>query len=222
MAQVVDVRSSGGEFIILGGALALPSSANPVSSPVAGSIRYDPPTASLQIFNGFVWAQATGSGSGVTSFNARTGAVTLTASDVSTALGFMPLGNAVTIAFSQLPTSLNNLPLIYTYPGLQPPNQQVWTIPITVPFMLPLNALGSIAYASNAANATALFTLGYVRGTTKTVLGTITFPSGALHAIFSTLAYTASIGDILVLFSPVTQNPTLANVGIGLLGTRTD
>jgi hypothetical protein len=222
MAQIVDVRGSGGELVVIGGALALPSSANPVSSPVAGSIRYDPPTASLQIFNGFVWAQATGSGSGVTSLNARTGAVTLTGQDITTALGFTPLGNAVTIAYSQLPPSIQHLPMVYTFPGLQPPNQQVWTIPVTVPFTLPINAVNSIGYAGNAANSSVKFTLGYVRGTTKTVLGTINFPSGSLTATFSTAAYNALYGDILIMSSPVTQNPTLANVGIGLLGTRTD
>lgn len=41
-------------------------------------------------WNGTAWVNSTGSNGGVTSFNTRTGAVTLSSADVTTALGFTP------------------------------------------------------------------------------------------------------------------------------------
>lgn len=92
MARVVDVRSSGGELVVLGGALTLPTSDNSVSIVLEGSLRYDAPSKSLQMFNGTVWAQATsGLAGGVASFNGRTGAVSLVTADITSALGFSPI-----------------------------------------------------------------------------------------------------------------------------------
>ena len=94
MARVIDVRGSDGELIVLGGALTLPTSDNIVSSVLAGSLRYDAPSQSLQMYNGTVWAQATGgTAGGVASFNGRTSAVTLLAADITSALGYTPITN---------------------------------------------------------------------------------------------------------------------------------
>jgi hypothetical protein len=246
VAQIVDVRSSGGELIILGGALGLPTwdgTEYPVNAPVIGSIRYNSTTASLEIFSGLVqnglpvWSPATGSGSGVTSFNARSGAITLTPTDITNTLGFTPLSNAVMIQYAQLPPSVATLPITYTQPGLQPVNQQVWTIPVTVPFGLLINstiagvttfAPNSVAYAGTVATALASFALGYVRNAAMVPIGTIEFPAGGGTPLFissqtadPTWAYLSMPNDVLVMSSPMTQDLTLADVGIVLLGTRT-
>lgn len=221
MAQIVDVRGSGGDLVILGGALTLPTSNNSVATTVAGSLRYNSNTAALELYNGSIWAQATGSGSGVVSFNGRTGGVTLVAVDITNALGFTPLGSTSALAYNSLPASLKLLPFVYTNPGLQPAGQQVWTIPVTVPFTLAINCAGSSAVAGVTAANAAAYTFAYIRGTSSTTIGTINFAAGITVGTFSTSAYTASLGDILTLTSPLVQDGSLANVGIVILGTRT-
>ncbi len=221
MAQIVDVRSSGGDFVIVGGALSLPTSGNSVTSPLAGSIRFNTTTAALELYNGTLWVAATGSGSGVVSFNGRTGGVTLTSSDITNALGFTPLGSSTSLGYTSLPTSLKLLPFVYTAPGLIVANQQVWTIPITVPFTFPSNLTGSSAICGTAANTTSAYTLAYIRGAITTTIGTITYSSGVKVGSFTTAAYTAQLGDTLILTSPSVQDASLANLGIVLLGTRT-
>lgn len=221
MAHVIDVRSSGGDIVIVGGALTLPLASNPVASTLAGSIRYNATTASLEVFNGSIWAQATGSGSGVVSFNGRTGGVSLTATDVVNALGFAPLGSTTSLGYQSLPASLRLLPFVYTAPGLVVANQQVWTIPVTVPFTFPANLVGSSAICGSPAHAPSSYTLAYTRGAATTGVGTINFGAGLSTGSFSSSAYTAQVGDIIMLTSPNAQDASLANVGIVLLGTRT-
>jgi hypothetical protein len=222
MAQIIDVRGSGGDLVVVGGALTLPLSTNPVSSTLAGSIRYNSTTAALEIYNGSLWVQATGSGSGVTSINGRTGGVTLTAIDVINALGFTPLGSITNLAYTSLPPSLKLLPFVYTSPGLQVANQQVWTIPVSVPFTFPANCTGSYAVAGTASNGPVIYTLAYTRGITTTTIGTINYSAGIKVGNFTSAAYTALIGDIITLTSPPVQDASLANLGIVVLGTRTN
>jgi hypothetical protein len=221
MAQIIDVRGSGGDLVLLGGALTLPTSNNAVATVIVGSIRFNITTASLEIYNGTAWVQATGTGSGVTSWNGRTGGVTLTSSDISNALGFTPLGSATRLLYAALPTSMALLPFIYTAPGLQPVGLQVWTIPVTIPFTLPLNCLGSIAISGSAARLNTTYVLAAIRGTTGMPIGTIAYAAGSKLGSFNTVAFTALVGDIITLITPSAQDTSLANVGIVVLGTRT-
>ena len=97
MAKVIDVRGSDNQFIIEGGALVLPTANNTVSAPIDGSIRYNAGNNELQMCVGGVWAGQVSAGA-VTSFNSRTGGVTLTSSDVTTALGYTPLSGTLTLS----------------------------------------------------------------------------------------------------------------------------
>lgn len=68
------------------------ASSDPTGSITTGTLYYNTNSpAQLKIYNGSAWVEAAFSVSGaVTSFNSRTGAVTLTSGDVTTALGFTP------------------------------------------------------------------------------------------------------------------------------------
>ncbi len=90
MAKYIDVRSSDGQLVVLGGAFVLPTSNNPTTTNLVGSIRYNIISNTMEVYNGSAWVSPSGSGI-VTSFNTRTGAVTLTFADVTTALGFTPV-----------------------------------------------------------------------------------------------------------------------------------
>jgi len=62
--------------------------ASPPTTTTTGALYYNSTAGQLYIWNGSAWDEAAFSASGaVTSFNTRTGAVTLSASDVNTALG---------------------------------------------------------------------------------------------------------------------------------------
>src|SRR3954463_9406642 len=147
MAQIVDVRGSGGSLVIVGGAMTLPTANNAVATAIAGSIRYNTTTAAIELYNGTAWVPATGSGTGVVSFNGRTGGVSLTNADIVNALGYTPLGSTTGLGYASLPTTLKYVPFVYTAPGQQQPATQVWTIPVTIAFVVSSNASGSSAYA---------------------------------------------------------------------------
>lgn len=82
MSKVVDVRSGGGEYVILGKALVLPaSSTDGTDLPLNGSLRFNPNTNTVEIYANQVWSGlggetaaavltklATASGGGTTNF----------------------------------------------------------------------------------------------------------------------------------------------------------
>ena len=73
---------------------------------VVGALYYNTSGNQLYVWNGSAWDQAAFSTAGaVTSFNTRTGAVTLTSGDVTTALGFTPLDAAATTYVQQTSTT---------------------------------------------------------------------------------------------------------------------
>lgn len=56
MAHVIDTRSAGGQLIILGEFLTIPTSNTVVSSPPQGSLRYNPVTSVIEYFsNTSIW-----------------------------------------------------------------------------------------------------------------------------------------------------------------------
>ena len=73
---------------------------------VTGALYYNTVGGQLYIWDGSTWDPAAFNASGVvTSFNTRTGAVTLTSSDVTTALGYTPLDAAATTYVQQTSTT---------------------------------------------------------------------------------------------------------------------
>ena len=76
----------------LGAKASAPSTDNDGDALVTGALYYNTTGNQLYVWNGSAWDQAAFSVSGaVTSFNTRTGAVTLNSADVTTALGYTPV-----------------------------------------------------------------------------------------------------------------------------------
>jgi hypothetical protein len=76
----------------LGAKSSAPSTDNDGNALVTGSLYYNTTVSQLYIWDGSEWDQAAFSVEGaVTSFNTRTGAVTLSSTDVTTALGYTPV-----------------------------------------------------------------------------------------------------------------------------------
>ena len=70
-----------------------------------------PTSGQTLTFNGTQWVNTTNLAAGVGSFNSRSGAVTLTSSDVTTALGFTPDNAANASSYAQASALANYLPL---------------------------------------------------------------------------------------------------------------
>ena len=93
--------------IYLGPKASAPTLDNDGNALQTGALYWNTTSNALFIRNGGTWDPAAFSASGsVTSFNTRTGAVTLTSGDVTTALGFTPGQGTVTSVAASVPTGL--------------------------------------------------------------------------------------------------------------------
>ena len=83
-------------------------------------------------------------------------------------------------------------------------------------FTLPQNLTGSIAKAGTAATGSTVFTLKK----NGTQIGTMTFAASGTTATFSfASAASFTIGDIIDLVAPSTQDATLADISVTLVAT---
>lgn len=65
MSKVIDVRGAGGDFVVLGKALVLPSSSTDGDElPLDGSIRFNPTTGSAEVFSNETWSPLGSGGEG--------------------------------------------------------------------------------------------------------------------------------------------------------------
>jgi hypothetical protein len=91
----------------LGAKASAPTLDNDGNALLTGAIYWNTTTNALFIWDGAAWNAAAFTASGsVTSFNTRTGAVTLSSADVTTALGFTPGVGTVTSVAASVPTGL--------------------------------------------------------------------------------------------------------------------
>jgi len=91
----------------LGAKASAPTLDNDGNALLTGAIYWNTVSNSLFVWDGAAWNAAAFSVTGsVTSFNTRTGAVTLTSGDVTTALGFTPGAGTVTSVSATVPTGL--------------------------------------------------------------------------------------------------------------------
>ena len=75
----------------LGSKSSAPSVDNDGNALLTGALYWNSTSNTMNVWNGSAWAGLTGGSSGVTSFNTRTGTVTLSFLDVTTALGAVPV-----------------------------------------------------------------------------------------------------------------------------------
>lgn len=95
MAKVIDVSNSGGQLVILGGGLGLPSSTYGITgTPVTGALRFNPASGKLELYNG--------------TWNPILSGSDMTNADIVSALGYTPaqLDTNGKLLTSQLPSSI--------------------------------------------------------------------------------------------------------------------
>jgi hypothetical protein len=90
--QYIDIPAAGSAAwkSPVANAAALPATGNQI-----GDARVAKDTQTIYIWSGSAWVPVSSGGGGVTSFNTRTGAITLTATDVTDALGIFPANDTL-------------------------------------------------------------------------------------------------------------------------------
>lgn len=64
MAQILDVRSAGGDLIVLGGGLTLPTSNNALAAPQEGTLRFNTDSSAAEIYVSGSWTSIASGGGG--------------------------------------------------------------------------------------------------------------------------------------------------------------
>ena len=136
----------------------------------------------------------------VTSFNGLKGPITLSSSDVTTALGFN-----LTSAYD----------IIGGMSGAFTSNQIIQKIPNTRSLSFVANLTGSVAIVDVAPTADAVFSLQK----NGTQFATITFSAATTTGVFAGVLTTFVSGDILSIVAPSTVDSTLSGVWFTLSGT---
>lgn len=158
----------------------------------------------------FVMA-AVSSVSGVTSFNNRTGAITLSSSDISGASGAL-LSDVAAAKYYDVSGGA---------PGTLSGGQIVCQHSVVRNLSLAAGFPGSQAYAITAPAAQAVFVVNRLVSGTPTQIGTVTFAAGSNTGVFASTsgaAYTASPGNVIQIQAPATADSSMASVSITLLG----
>jgi len=159
--------------------------------------------------------QITASGGGVTTFNTRSGAVTLLGADITGAGGALATDVAAAKYYDVQGGSAGVLT------SSQLVGQHVCVRALT----FSANFGGSQGYAGVAGtNPTYTFIVNKIHGGSTTQIGTVVFASGSQTATFTTTGGTAQTtvaGDVVQIVAPVAVDATLANVSITLLSLAT-
>ncbi len=168
---------------------------------------------SLSIINTFVSA----SQSAMLALTAQTGDVCIR-SDLSQT--YILQGSDPTVLANwvvmQSPVSVQAYDIATYIPGLPSAGATIISFTAVRAYTLPANLAGSSSKASTAAASQSVFTLSK----NGVPFNSITFAAAGTSGTFGNSASTSfAVGDVLSIIAPSTQDATLANIGITLLGT---
>jgi hypothetical protein len=152
-------------------------------------------------------------GTGVTTFNTRSGVVTLTNTDISNAGGALLTDVAASKYYDLQGGAANALT------ASQILMQHVAVRALTIP----ASFAGSKAYAASAATAAVTLTVSVLTiGGSTTTVGTIAFAAGgSVPQTWTSTGFSVAAGQVVIITGPSSADATFGNVSLTLLGLAT-
>ncbi len=191
---------------LIGAASTVVIDATAPSSPIEGELWWSLTDGKLYIWTSTAWAEAVGTG----------------ATGPAGPAGSNAFGDLTgTADFSQLPASVQQLPLGFVMAG-KPTTGQVFNFPMAMAVTIPASLTGTKVYDTTLATSSAIFTVNkIVSGNTITSIGTVTITTtNHFSCTLAGAGGSLAAGDVLQIVCP-TQDATLSDIGITILAART-
>lgn len=122
------------------------------------------------------------------------------------------------ISYAQLPVTIQQIPIVFGF-AAQPIPAGMVIVPVSMAFTIVANLIGSTAHVMINPTAAVTFTLNRIRASATVALGTVLIATTGV-ATFAGAGGSLVPGDTLQMLAPVTQDATLSDVGITILGMR--